>query len=91
MTGNTCGFGNSHWQEQPDRCAVGSTAEIAQREAMEKMRAHKFMKLARLAPRFVEVIARGQGPIGMLLAFFVRKILPHGWGHHENVMEALAG
>jgi hypothetical protein len=42
-----------YWQEQLDSGAVGSIAEIAKREGMEKMRANKFMKLARLAPRFV--------------------------------------
>ncbi len=80
-----------YWQEQLDSGAVGSIAEIAKREGMEKMRAHKFMKLARLAPRFVEAIARGQGPIGLSFEFFVRKVLPHDWGQQEVVIDALAG
>jgi len=80
-----------YWQEQLDCGAVGSIAEIAKREGMEKMRAHKFMKLARLAPHYVEAIARGQGPIGLSFEFFVRKILPHDWGQQEVVIDALAG
>ena len=47
------------------RFCASRGAEIAKREGMEKMRAHKFMKLARLAPHYVEAIARGQGPIGL--------------------------
>lgn len=80
-----------YWQEQLDCGAVGSIAEIAKREGMEKMRAHKFMKLARLAPHYVEAIASGQGPIGLSFEFFVRKILPHDWGQQEVVIDALAG
>jgi len=49
------------------------------------------MKLARLAPHYVEAIARGQGPIGLSFEFFVRKILPHDWGQQEVVIDALAG
>jgi hypothetical protein len=79
-----------YWQEQLDSGAVGSIAEIAKREGMEKMRTHKFMKLARRAPQFMEAIARGQGPIGLSFEFFVRKVLPHDWGQQEDVMEALA-
>ena len=52
---------------------------------------HKFMKLARLAPHYVEAIARGQGPIGLSFEFFVRKILPHDWGQQAVVIDALAG
>jgi hypothetical protein len=66
-------------------------AEIAKREGRQKMRAHKFMKLARLAPRSVEAADGGQGPIGLSVEFFVRKVLPHDWGQQEDVMEALAG
>ncbi len=79
-----------YWQEQFDSGAVGSIAEIAKREGMAKMLAHKFMKLARLTPQFVEAIARGQEPIGLSFEFFVRKILPHDWEQQEDVMEALS-
>ncbi len=80
-----------YWQEQLDSGAVESMAAIAKREGMEKMRVHKIMKLARLAPTYVEAIARGQGPIGLSFEFFVRKILPHDWGQQEVVIDALAG
>ncbi|GAB3190084.1 hypothetical protein [Hydrogenophaga aquatica] len=80
-----------YWQEQLDSGGVESMAAIAKREGMEKMRVHKIMKLARLAPHYVEAIARGQGPIGLSFEFFVRKILPHDWRQQEVVIEALAG
>ena len=80
-----------YWQEQLDSGAVESMAAIAKREGMEKMRVYKIMKLARLAPHYVEAIARGQGPIGLSFEFFVRKILPHDWGQQEVVIDALAG
>ncbi len=73
-----------YWQERLDSEAVGSIAEISKREGMEKMRAHKFMKLARLAPWFVEAIARGQGSTGLSFEFFVRKVLPHEWGQQVD-------
>ncbi len=58
---------------------------------MEKIRAHKFMKLTRLAPHYAEAIARGQGSIGLSFEFVVCKILPHDWGQQEVVLDALAG
>ena len=48
------------------------------------------MKMARLAPRYVEAIAKGKGPIGLSLEFFVRKTLPPNWGEHEALMENLS-
>lgn len=51
---------------------------------------HIHSELQLQAPRFVEAIARGQGPIGLSFEFFVRKVLPHDWGQQEDVMEALA-
>ncbi len=79
-----------YWQEQIDTGRVTNLVDIAKREGMDKVRVHKIMKMARLAPRYVEAIAKGKGPIGLSLEFFVRKTLPHNWGEHEELMENLS-
>ncbi len=79
-----------YWQEQIDTGRVTNLVDIAKREGMDKVRVHKIMKMARLAPRYVEAIAKGKGPIGLSLEFFVRKTLPPNWGEHEELMENLS-
>jgi hypothetical protein len=79
-----------YWQEQIDTGRVANLVDIAKREGMDKVRVHKIMKMARLAPRYVEAIAKGKGPIGLSLEFFVRKTLPPNWGEHEELMENLS-
>ena len=79
-----------YWQEQIDTGRVANLVDIAKREGMDKVRVHKIMKMARLAPRYVEAIAKGKGPIGLSLEFFVRKTLPSNWGEHEELMENLS-
>ena len=64
--------------------------DIALLEGMDKVRLHKIMKMARLAPRYVEAIAKVKGPIGLSLEFFVRKTLPPNWGDHEELMKNLS-
>ena len=79
-----------YWQEQIDTGRVTNLVDIAKREGMDKVRVHKIMKMARLAPKYVEAIAKGKGPIGLSLEFFVRKTLPPNWGEHEELMENLS-
>ena len=64
--------------------------DIAKREGMDKVRVHKIMKMARLAPRYVEAIAKGKGHIGLSLEFVVRKTLPPSWAEHEEMTENLS-
>ena len=56
----------------------------------DKVRVHKLMKLARLAPHYVEAIAKGKGPIGLSVQFFVRKTLPYHWGEQEELLDSLS-
>jgi len=79
-----------YWQEQIDTGRVTNLVDIAKREGMDKVRVHKIMKMARLAPRYIEAIAKGKGPIGLSLEFFVRKTLPPNWGEHEELIENLS-
>jgi hypothetical protein len=79
-----------YWQEQIDSGKVTNLVDIAKREGTDKVRVHKLMKLARLAPHYVEAIAKGKGPIGLSVQFFVRKTLPYHWGEQEELLDSLS-
>lgn len=78
------------WQDMLDSGAVRNIVELAQaEEGLEKMRIQKTLKMARLAPRIVEQIAQGRGPVGLSFEFFVRKRLSHDWVEQEAVLGGL--
>jgi hypothetical protein len=78
-----------YWQDMLDSGGVANIVELAQAEGLEKMRIQKTLKMARLAPRIVEQIAQGKGPVGLSFEFFVRKHLSHDWTEQETVLGAL--
>ena len=77
------------WQHLLDTGRVSSVADIAAAEGMDRVRVHKMLKLARLAPDIAQDIAGGREPVGLSQEFFIRRELPDDWNGQRRVFAEL--
>ena len=79
----------SRWFEKLARGHVRSLAEIARREKLQKGYVNRLTRLAFVAPRIVDAVARGRAPAGPSLQMLMtsRVALPLEWKERARLLD----